>query len=66
MDIATKECKFFYLDALINAFYPAGLVYIARHIQTDKVLSADDRAYLMRVAFERYKAVCGRDLYFDL
>lgn len=66
MAITTKERKSFYLGALMNAPYLAGLVYIARHIQTDRVLSVDDRAYLMRVASERYKAVCGRDLYFDL
>lgn len=66
MAITTKECKSFYLGALMNAPYLAGLVYIARHIQTDRVLSADDRAYLMRVASERYKSICGRDLYFDL
>lgn len=29
-------------------------------------ITTDDRVYLMRVASERYKAVCGRDLYFDL
>ena len=66
MAITTKECKSFYLGALMNAPYLTGLVYIARHIQTDRVLSADDRAYLMRVASERYKSICGRDLYFDL
>ena len=66
MAITTKERKTFYLGALMNAPYLAGLLYIARLITTDRVLSADDREYLMRVVSERCKAVCGRDLSFDL
>ena len=65
-NMSPKERKTFYLGALVNAPYLAGIVYIARHIQSDKILSADDRAYLMRTASERYKAVSGRDLFFDL
>lgn len=66
MSMTPKERKSFYLGALLNAPYLAGIVYIARHIQSDAVLRAEDRTFLMCTAAKRYKAVCGRDLYFDL
>lgn len=55
-----------YLMALCRAPYLAGIIYIARHIQTDRVISDYDRSYLLRIASETYRKVCNRDLWEDI
>lgn len=57
----------FYRDALLNAPYPAGLVYLARHIMRDVALTSVERSYLMSLANHLYGCLNGqRDIYFDL
>lgn len=54
----------FYRDALLNAPYPAGVVYLARHIMYDVSLSSDERSYLMSLANYIYGCLNGqRDIY---
>lgn len=64
--MSSNDRMLVYLHAIVHTPYQAGLLYIARYIQSDRVLSADDRVYLMRVASKLYMSSCGRDLYFDL
>lgn len=66
MSMTPNERKSFYLGALWSAPYLVGIVYIARHIQSDSVLRVEDRTFLMCIAAKRYMAVCGRDLFLDL
>ena len=40
----------YYLDALSNAPYCAGVVYLARVLKRDPFLDASDRLYLLRFA----------------
>lgn len=61
-----SELTNFYRDALFNAPYSAGILYLARNIQRDKGLNDFGRSYLMSLAHDLYKRFCGRDLYFDL
>lgn len=56
----------FYLDALLGAPYPAGILYLARHIRNDIILSSLERSNLLSLANHLYGSLCGRDLYFDL
>lgn len=56
----------FYRDALLNAPYSAGILYLARNIQRDFGLNDFGRFYLMSLACDLYKDFCGRDLYEDL
>lgn len=56
----------FYRDGLLNALYPGGVLYLARHIRNDIILSSSDRSYLLSLANHLYCSLCGRDLYFDL
>lgn len=55
---------YFYRDALLNAPYPAGVVYLARHIMYDVALTSDERSYLMSLANHIYGGLNGqRDIY---
>lgn len=57
----------FYRDALLNASYPAGLVYLARHIMRDVALTSVERSYLMSLANHLYGCLNGqRDIYLAL
>lgn len=57
----------FYRDALLNAPYAAGVLYLARHIMRDVVLTSPERSYLMALAAHLYACLnCHRDLYLDL
>ena len=57
----------FYRDALLNAPYPAGLVYLARHIMRDVALTSEERSYLMSLANHLYGCLNGqRDIYLAL
>lgn len=57
----------FYRDALLDAPYPAGLVYLARHIMCDVVLSDSERSYLMSLADHLYGCLCNeRSIYLCL
>lgn len=57
----------FYREALLNAPYPAGLVYLARHIMRDVALTSVERSYLMSLANHLYGCLNGqRDIYFAL
>ena len=61
-----KERVAEYFMALCRSPYLAGIIYIARHIQTDTVISGYDRSYLLRFAAETYWKVCNRDLWEDI
>lgn len=61
-----KERVAEYFTALCRAPYLAGILYIARHIQSDKIISDFDRSYLLRFAAETYRKVCNRDLWEDM
>lgn len=57
----------FYLDALLKAPYPAGILYLARHIMRDVALTSEQRSYLMAVAKEIYGCLNNqRDIFLDL
>lgn len=56
----------FYRDALLSAPYPAGVLYLARHIRNDIILSSSERSFLLSLANHLYGSLCGRELYFDL
>lgn len=57
----------FYRDALLNAPYPSGLVYLARHIMRDVALSDLERSYLMSLANHLYGGLSGKhDIYLAL
>lgn len=57
----------FYLDALENAPYPVGILYLARHIMRDFALTSVQRSYLMVVAKEIYGCINNqRDIFLDL
>lgn len=57
----------FYRDALLEAPYPAGVLYLARHIQCDVCLTDSQRTYLMSLARYFYSALNnGRSIYLDL
>lgn len=56
----------FYLDALFNAPYPAGVLYLARHIRADIALTDIERNLLFSSAFLLYSQLCQRNLFFDL
>lgn len=61
-----KERVAEYFTALYRSPYLAGIIYIARHIQSDRVISDYDRSYLLRFAAETYRNVCARDLWEDI
>lgn len=61
-----KERVAEYFMALCRSPYLAGIIYIARHIQSDKIISDFDRSYLLRFAAETYRKVCNRDLWEDM
>lgn len=57
----------FYRDALLNAPYPAGLVFLARHIMRDVALTSVERSYLISLANHLYGCLCNqRSIYFVL
>lgn len=61
-----KERVAEYFTALSRSPYLAGILYLARHIQDDKIISNFDRSYLLRFAAEIYQEVCNRDLWEDM
>lgn len=61
-----KERVAEYFTALCRAPYLACIIYIARHIEADRIISGYDRSYLLRLAAETYRNVCNRDLWEDM
>lgn len=57
----------FYRDALLNVSYPAGVLYLARHIMHDVVLTSEERSYLMSLSNHLYSCLCNRrSIWLDL
>lgn len=61
-----KERVAEYFVALCRAPYLSGIIYLARHIESDGIISNYDRSYLLRLAADTYQKVCGRDLWEDM
>lgn len=61
-----KERVAEYFTALCRTPYLAGIIYLARHISSDGIISNYDRSYLLRLAADTYKKVCGRELREDM
>ena len=55
-----------YFAALCRTPYLAGILYLARHIESDGIISDYDRSCLLRHAATTYRKVCGRDLWQDM
>ena len=57
----------FYRDALLNAPYALGVLYLARHIMRDVALTTVERSYLMALAAHLYACFNNQcDIYLDL
>lgn len=57
----------FYYDALLNAPYSSGILFLARHIKRDVLLTSTERSYLLAMASHLYAFLNGqRDIFLDL
>ena len=56
-----RRCEFYY-DSLLYASYPAGILYLARHIRKDPCLVSSDREWLYQYAVHLFRDLFCYDL----